>query len=64
MVIPDRVCDERASQDDHPEAEESAAGDASQIALREPELASPVTEDAASDAEADAGGQNGHESRE
>ena len=51
-----------AEQDDEAEAHQAEAGDLAGLLLGEAELGGPVIQDAAADAEADAGGQDGHES--
>jgi hypothetical protein len=57
------VGDEAREQDDDAEARQAAARDRSQFRLREAVLLGPLSEDAGTDREAHAGGEDRHEAR-
>ena len=57
--VADAVDDHAADDDAETEAGETGAADGAELRAREPEVSGPAGQDAAANAEPDAGGQNG-----
>ena len=61
LAVADPVDDDAADDDAETEAGETGAADGAELRAGEPEVSGPVGQDAAANAEPDAGGQNGQE---
>ena len=61
LAVADPIHDDAADDDAETEAGEPGAADGAELRAGESELGGPVGEDAASNAEPDAGGKNGQE---
>ena len=61
LAVADPIDDDAADDDAETEAGEPRAADRAELRAGEPEVSRPVGEDAAANAEPDAGGENGQE---
>ena len=64
FAITDLIRDDARDDDAEAKAGKAGAADGAELRAGEAEVSGPIREDAAANGEADAGGENGHETRE